>query len=780
MNNLPTSSGALMPRSDGVLPAFAQPQYGYHIGYDQPHNDGGFDLVKLFYRILKYRWMVAAFILAGIIGGIVFTYMQTPQYRATTSLEIVTSGAKVFSDFEVVGQASDFRVYETAREKMLSRDLAARVAFKLNLANNETFLAPAPSFSFFNIFRRIFNIDNTADLDELTPEQRQRYAQSVIRGGTEVSLVRNTSILQLSFSHPDPALSAEVANELARSYIDQFVDQTSETSELARQFIAEKVAEAKIKLQDSEKELVEYAQQERITLTGDDVSLITSNIVEINRALSEAIQERLASESINQQINEGASASLPDVFKSDSISKTKLSIAELSARYQEKLSTLKPNFPEMKQLQAQITELRNQVNAEVAALARSEQIKLEQIKVKEASLRSELAQLEAQQSIFQEKNIQYTILKREVDSNRKQYDALVDKLNEVGIGSEIKSSNASIVDAATRPSGPFSPRLSINVLSFVALSIFLVGLAIYIFELLNNTFTTPDQVESELNTPVLGIIPLVEDPLDTNPQSKVSEAFRTLRTSVQFTGTDTTLKTILVTSSEPSEAKTTVAFRLAEGYAALGRKVLVIDADMRKPRMHRLLNLENGMGLSNLLANVVPKGQVVDIFKDTHIPGVSFLSAGTIVPNPADLLASNRMSFTLHFCAKKFDLIIVDSPPVMGLSDAPILSRLVDGTLYVVSSRQVTKKAAVNASERLRNAGASIIGAVLTKFDAQNLDYKYEYKYMQQDYYEYALPEPKKPFLALGMKGGKEDRSDGDNPRGFFAVFFNRFLRRSA
>jgi len=160
--------------------------------------------------------------------------------------------------------------------------------------------------------------------------------------------------------------------------------------------------------------------------------------------------------------------------------------------------------------------------------------------------------------------------------------------------------------------------------------------------------------------------------------SELSEAYRTLRTSIQFTGTDRTQKTILVTSTEPSEAKTTTIFKIAEAYAALNRKVLIIDADLRKPRIHKLFDMENGIGLSNLLTNVVKQEGVSEVFRQTKYPNISLLSAGTIPPNPSELLISNKMGLTIHFCSKKYDLVLIDSPPVMGLSDAPILSRLVD------------------------------------------------------------------------------------------------------
>lgn len=740
---------------------------GQPSGYFDPRmhdqEESSFELIKIFYYFLKHRWLILCFLLVGLIAGTLFTYLQTPKYRAFTQVEIITQGARVFQDFELLAQSDDKRAFETAKQKMLSRELARRVVFELDLANNSEFLAPTPVFSLGNIFTRVFGTTNKFDLNDLDAERRQDLATRIVKGNIGVSILRNTSILSVSYSHPSPKLARDVANQVTKSYIEQNVDKKSETSELARQFIVNQVQETKEKLQKSEKDLVDYAQSAGITVTGDEKSLIQRNISDINSALTEALQESLAARRAVQQVKDGNAGALPEVLESDSIQSTKIRIAERKAEYQQKLSTLKPAFPEMVRLRAEIREMEKQIRQEVGALSQSMLIKLEQAQLKESELRKNLAGLEEEQSAFQKKNIQYTILKREVDSNRTQYDNLIGKLNEVGIGSEIKSVNAAIIDRAILPGSPYSPKLSINLIFSVFAFMALAAAIVYVIELLSNTFATPDQIEEELKIPLLGIIPLVADPQEALPTSPISEAYRTLRTSVQFTGSDKTLRTLMVTSSEPSEAKTTTVFKLAEGYAALGKSVLVIDSDLRKPRMHKVFDTENGMGLSNLLTNVIRQDKVVDIFRETSNPNISFLSAGTIPPNPTDLLMSNKMGLTLHFCSKKYDLVIIDSPPVMGLSDAPILSRLVDATLFVVSSKQVPRKSAKNAVSRLRAVGANLIGVAFTKFDINKIGYEYGYKYMQNNYYTYGEEQPQEKLLA---STGSVDNLDVDKWKG--------------
>lgn len=734
----PPVPGQMHP-SHGEMAPYA-PWYNSQ-GYGTPfeEDDDGINPLALLLYLLKYRWMIAILLGLGLVVGTMVTWMQTPQYRATAQMEIMVPAAKVFQDLELMSQSTDSRLYQTAREKLKSRSLAQRVVFELGLADNVKFIFPAPQFALSNIFARAFGYETSKNLEDFEPEQRERMAVGRLIGNLSVDLIRNTSLLAITYTDQNPLFASQIANQIAASYIDQGVDQTSETSDLARQFMQEQVVQIRQRLQDSEKALVNYAKQEGITVTGSEMSLIAANLQDINNALSKAVQERLDTGRLVQQIEAGRGASLPQVLESSGIQKLNERLAELSGVYQQKRSLLKPDFPEMRQLQAQMTELEKQVGEAVKVVTSSIRISHEEAKAKEADLRTKLAELEADQSAFQDKNIQYTILKRDVDSNRSQYESLIGKLNEVGVGSALKHESTVITDAAVPPGGPFSPRMSINLAIALMLSMVLAAAIVYLLELLNNTFSNPDQIESELKLPVLGILPLVEDAnIDQQlgeQQSALSEAYRSLRTSLQFTGTDGNPRSLLVTSSEPSEGKSTTSFKLAQDFASLGLRVLLIDADMRKPNLHAKFGTDNVVGLSNLLTNTVLKGDLKKIFRTTRFPNVTFVSAGTIPPNPPDLLSSPKMARLLQACNERYDIVIFDSPPVIGISDAPILARLVEGTLLVVSAHQVTRKGAAAALKRLKSVGANVFGATLSKFAINKFEYAYAYRYMSEGYY---------------------------------------------
>ncbi len=714
--------------------------------YEPSAQEEGFDILRIFLYVVHYRWILATLAAIGIVSAMALTMMMTPQYRATAMLEVLVPSARIFQDIEVTTESGDMRSYLTAREKLKSRSLVERVVFNLGLGERADFLFPRPGFSPLNILSRAFGRSPGADISAYSADERVRMATNRVLDNLSIETIANTSLLSISYSDQNPKYAYEVANQIAQSFIDQRINQASDTSSQARQFIQEQVLQVKERLQKSEEELVDYAKNAGITITGSDSSLIAANLTEINKALALAMQESLDYGRLVQQIDNGQGASLEQVLASEGLERLKGKLAELKAEYQQKLAFFKPGFPEMQQLNSQIRETENQVNLGVAAITDSIRIKHGETLAKVEDLKNKLSELEAEQVAYQDKNIQYTILKREVDSNRSQYDNLIAKLNEVAVSSELRNQNATVVDMAVMPRHAYSPRLPLNLAIGLVLSLMAGAAAIYVLELLNNTFTNPEQVEKELRLPILGILPAIEEKdfaqAVANPKSGLSESYRSLRTSLQFSGEEGAPRRLLVTSSEQSEGKSTTVYKLAEDFGALGARVLVLDADLRKPNVHRLFRVDNIVGLSNVLTSTIRREDMPKLIKRVNA-NISVITAGMIPPNPADLLSSSRMGLLLQKLARSYDIVIVDSPPIIGLSDAPVLSRLTDATLLVVSSNQVTRKAARTALKRIQAAGSNVLGVALTKFAVRKLDYNYSYTYLSYNYYSYGEETPK-------------------------------------
>lgn len=700
------------------------------------------DPVRLFWMVFSYRWLLLSLLVLGVLLAVIQTSLQTPIYRASIKVSIQTAGAVSVSEFEVLGEsrASAFSAIQDAATRIRTRNLARRVVYALNLSERPDFYAPESA----GASGGLFGSGESADQPIPDAAMRERRAIGLVLAGLSVNTARQSTIITVSFQHPSRALTHLVINQVGRSFIEMGVDQTIEASSEIREFITEQVEVSKAQLTASERQLNEYARTINFTEVGDEPSLLASSMTSVNTALNEVIQERLGIELVVAQIQAGKAISLPEVIGSRTIQTIKSRIAELNIEYREKSDIYKPDFPEMVQIRSQVSELESQLVAEIGIISESFLLQLDQLGLKEKSLNDELQRLAEAQRSFRENFVEYAILQREVESNRSQYAALIVKLNEVGIGSEIRRENAVIVEEAEQPRAPFSPKLRMALAIWIMISLLLFAIAVYVMEMIKNSFTSPEQLKSHLGIDALGIIPYVEtadDPFYTGSDTLAfEESYRSLRTAIEFAGLNAENKTIVVTSSEPSEGKSITSFKIAEGFAALNYKVLLVDADIRRPRQHKWFGIGNTLGFCSLLARTVSDEDIPDLFKPTDVPNLTFMPAGGTISNAADLLASNEAANLIHSFSKGYDLVVLDSPPVMGLADAPILARYASATLFVVSARQVTRKAASVALSRLTTGGANVIGVVMTKFVHDKYNYSYNYSYSNHDDSGYLTP----------------------------------------
>jgi len=700
--------------------------------YGEPLVDEGrIDLRKYFWILFRHRWLIAGSAAVFLIIGLFSTLLTTPIYRASTTIQIDRQIAKVveFDAAQGADSSSDWEFYQTQYELLRSRSLAERIAADFSLQDDQTFMtadAPSPSTRL-----RLMLFGARSENDTRDVKARQADAAGRILGGLSVEPVRNSSIVRLSYDNPNPQVAQKIVNAVADGYIALNLERRYEASAYAREFLEERLEQLKIKLAESEKELVAYAEAEKLVSAGAEQTLAMTNLAAANDELAKVTNERLRKEQIWRQIDGSEGIALPQIMQSEAIATMRAKQVELSSEYEDKLSRYKPAFPEMRQIKAQIDELGRQVATEVALIKQSTKAEYEASLGEEQSLAALVETLKTEVTDFRNRNIQYNILQREVDTNRSLYDGLLQRYKEIGVAGGVGINNISVVDSARVPGSPYTPRLSRNLAISLMLGLMFGGAAAFAREHFDDTFKSPEDVEENLGLPLLGIIPLVRKKdnlieLTDEPHSAMAEAYRSLRTALQFSTVDGVPKSMLVTCSRAGEGKSTTAVTLAKNFSQLGMRVLLVDADLRKPTLHKYFEIDPSVGLTNFLTGTdIPPGAL----QNTSLPGLTLMASGPLPPNPAELLASPKMLSLLTIAGQEYDLLIIDGPPVAGLADAPLLASMIVGTLMVIDAKKTRKGAVKAALKRLYFARAHVVGAVINKLDHASASYGYGYEY---------------------------------------------------
>jgi capsular exopolysaccharide synthesis family protein len=410
------------------------------------------------------------------------------------------------------------------------------------------------------------------------------------------------------------------------------------------------------------------------------------------------------------------------VVENKTIQSYKEARAKLQIEYQQNLRIYKPDYPKMLQLKAQIDETDSQIKAEIATIAAGVKSQFEAAQKQETMVRQKLAETRKQVLSTQVSSIDLNLLKREVDTNRQLYDALLQRLKQVGVSAGVATNNISVVDAAQPSLFPYEPSLARNLLIGLAAGIFLGLCVVFVLEFLDDSIKFPDEVERMLGLPLMGIIPKVAVKrtdrsvameVHDAPRSTIAEAYRSVRTALQFSTPEGAPKRLVITSTARNEGKSTTAVSLAINFAQMGQRVLLIDADMRNPSVHKLLGMSNDFGLSNLLSS---ESRGERMILPTEVPNLSVLMAGPVPPNPVDLLMGPKLLTLLNVTATLgIEYVIVDAPPLLGLADSVVLGNQLQNVLFVVQGHRTRKSHIKNALRRLRLAGLVPRGGVLTQ-----------------------------------------------------------------
>ena len=660
---------------------------------------------QTFVRIVQHwRWLILGAVVAGMAAAIIWSLLTTPVYRAWVTLEANPPTVSVSEEQTREREASIGNPYDFVATQvglLSSKSVAQRTAQELNLANEPAF------------------VEQEGDASE-----RLKTAVAQIQDGLKVVPPTEGQLIKFSYHSTSPQLAAQIANGLADSFINTALQRRYEASAYARNFLERQIAKTRSDLERSERSLVAYAQAQGIIntgvaadgkpLSGDAGSLQGESLITLNKALADATARRVAAEGAYRQ----SLATGPTSEVTASTQALRQQRAQLEAEYQQKRTFMKPEHPEMLSLRSQISELDRQIARESAQMSSGRVNTLladyRAALSAERALESRVAGLKGAVLNLRGRSIQYNILQREVDTNRSLYDALLQRYKEIGVAGGVGIAPVSIVDRADAPSFPYKPNLLLNLLFGMGLGL-LGGIAAAVgLEFLNDTIKTREDVRTKLGLPCLGAVPktaakdtFVEDL--KNPGSLVSEAYSAIVAALRFSTEDGMPKVMLVTSTQPGEGKSSTALAIAQNFARREKSVLLIDSDLRKPAFKAATDK---VGLSKLLTT---EDRIDQHVVETQHPNLWLLPSGPVPPNPADLLSTGRIRRIIAEAKEKFDLIVIDGPPTIGLADSPLLSSAAGNVLFVVESGKTRTRAAIEALNRLEVTGTHVLGVTLTK-----------------------------------------------------------------
>ena len=693
------------------------------------------DLLAYWRILLKRRWLVLGILATVSTVSLLMTLMATPIYRATAVMQIDNEEQNVVQVGVVSAQGGDPQFQQTQYELLKSRSLAERVADDLNL--DAAALARLSKSSWLDQVKGLIRAESkrSKPVKDEDPKATLQAAVGTVQGGLSIEPVRNSRLVRINYDSPVPAFSAQVANALAEAFIASGLERRFGASSYAKTYLEDQLKTVKSRLEDSERQLVAFAQKENLVSTGEGQSLAAQNLSELNSSLAASQDQRIRAQARWSQAQSARGAALPaDILGSSIIRTLQQQRATLQGQYQQKLQVYKADYPEMLQLKGQMDDTDKQISAELGNIRSSVKAEYDAAASQESLLKGQLNALRTQVLDVDGRSIEYNILKREVDTNRQLYDWLLQRYKEVGVAGDVRSNNVSIVDRAQVPTWRFSPSVSRNLAMGMLLGMILGVLVAFVLEFLDDTLKTPDDIEQRLKLAVLGIIPRLAKqlPIDAlkDPRSAFAEAYRSVRTSLQFSTDQGVPRILLITSASPGEGKSTTAMTLARNFSQMGKRVLLIEGDLRNPSLKKTMGMHSDMGLSNLLAGAAT---VFDVVLDTDDERLKVVLAGPLPPNPSELLSGSRLVSFLTIAAQHYDQVIIDGPPIMGIADAPILSNVVDGTMMVVHSGKTRISTAQAAVKRLHAARAHIVGSLLAQYDAKAAGYGYNY----EGYYAY-------------------------------------------
>jgi polysaccharide biosynthesis transport protein len=710
-----------------------------------------------YWRILrrhKGTWIIFAF--AGALLGLLIALPQTALYQARTSVEFLELNDNFLNFKQVSAVAQSSATLETAdiqtQMKILQSDsLIERVRAKLKKN------MPVPEASGrVSAWRKVLNLSEPSGGDALD-QALNRVARSV-----SVRAAGQTRIIEVTVDSTSPELAARFANTLANEFIEQNLEARWKTTERTSNWLATQLDDMRVKLERSEDALQAYARKSGLLFTDEKTSVSEEKLRQLQQELSTATADRIARQSRYEMAQHSSPDALPDVLNDDGLRDVQAKITDLRRLIAQLSATYTPEYKSLKRAQAELASLEAAFQHDRAAILKRIKNEYDEASRKEKLLASAYEAQTAQVTGEGEKSIQYKILKREADSNRQLYDSMLQQLKESTIASAMRASNARVVDPAKVPEYPYKPNAGQSAGLGLLVGIFLGAVFIVMRESADRTIQQPGDSTMYLNLPELGIIPSGKfegrQKLQTEPRalaaaagspslavavtgkavrpdqvelmtwqrkpSLVAESFRSTLISILFSGENReSPKVLVVTSAGPAEGKSTVVSNLAIAIAEIGQRVLLIDADMRRPRQHEIFTMDNKRGLSSLLRErTILNGDrsLGGLIRETEIPGLSVLTSGPETFAATSLIYSSHMSDILNYVRDEFDTVLIDTPPMLQISDARVLGRLADRVILVVRAGHTTRDSAIAARQRFSEDGTKLLGTILNDWNPKS------------------------------------------------------------
>lgn len=722
-------------------------EFDARLGFDAPEKHGSLidiDLKNLVGTIERNKFWIAGIIAASMLLGVLATMLAVPRYVATSKVLVDTKADQIIEGSELKSDNESGwdteRFLQTQVDIIKSRALALRVVKEGKLADDGHFYAafgakqPQPE-----------DLKQAAAASGAAiAEYRARLAADLLQGALSTEVPVQTRVIPIRVKTIDPVWAARLANAYAQGYIKANLAQKFDASAYARDFLAGQLDEARDRLATSERDLNQYSRAAgliRVANQGQDgnsettLSVTNDSLVQANNAAGQAMAERVAAQDRWETIAKEPVLAIPQVLANPAVQDIVQRKTEVQADLAKEKARHLDGHPAVQALRAQIAEMDARIQSIGGSIKRSVYLDYKATLDKEKSLEGKVDALRTAALDEQDRGVQYAVLKRVADTNRTLYDTLLARFNELNASAGAASNNVSLVDAAEVPSSPSSPNLMLNLALALIAGVILAGAFVLLREHLDDEIRSPEEAEQKLGVPMLGVIPLADTDVAEallDSRSSISEAYHTLVTNLMYASNAGLPKSLLITSSSEDEGKSTTASAIALDLARLGRNVLLIDADLRRPTLHLKVDGNSDIGLTAVLAG---RADLDSALRPGPEKNLTYMTALPIPPDPSLLLGGWRLPQVIATVRDRFDVVIIDGPPLLGISDSATLASHADGVLLMVNAGKFHKGAAKSTLRRLKLVNARVLGAVVTKFNPDSAIGSYSY--YGQTYYQY-------------------------------------------